>query len=340
MEVSLFANGYTEVICDTETTPLITTNFGNMNMPFLSVRCSSYSNYASVNESTELKLPGFQLKILLRPDHLLTYEIRRSYAQFAEFDRLIREKLTTQNLEFPLQSSRVDDAESSKSRDLNGLLTNGPLISGVVDAAASNSIVNTLKESFDLTSYWPGYTSKHLKQGETVEVDYSRLVEDFDFYLQDLLSRHEILASEEFALFLDPEISICNQSEQNESNNNNRDQELKMSIHQYILRDTECIDCSFTASERRAYEVTANEILIWKFLGCQTEFIVELNGVRKMSYITFKSNTVPQYGAIIADQGGTCVLTWTINQTSSKFCAKNCVPQTGLKCDLKQNIKK
>lgn len=287
-----------------------------MNRPVLSLRCSSYS---SVNESSVLQVPGFQLKVQLRPDHPVTYELLRSYTDFVEFDKLIREKLSTQNLKFPLKSSYVSDSENSEIRDLTSLITNGPLISGVAEAAADYSTLDSLKETFDLTSYWLGFASMHPKQADTKEVDYSDLVEDFDFYLQDLLSRHEILASEEFALFFDPETSAYNQSQQNESNKDNRDQELNMSIHQYILKDSECINCIITGSEKRAYEVTANEIVLWKFLGCKSEFIVELNGIRKMSYITFKSDTAPQYGAMIADQGGTCELTWTTDQSSSKF---------------------
>jgi hypothetical protein len=294
-------------IYDAETVALVRIKFRKMNMPFLSIRCSSYS----VNESSVLKVPGFQLKVQLRPDHLVTYEIRRSYADFAKFDKLIREKLRTQNLKFPLTRICFGDAENSGNPELASLLEN-------------ENGATLLKESYDLTSYWSGFSLKYLKQAETKEVDYTDLVEDFDFYLQDLLSRHEILASEEFAQFFNPKISNCNQIQQYESNDDNRDQELNMSIHQYILRDTDCIDCNFTTFEKRSYDVKGNEIFLWKFLGCQTEFIVELNGVRKMSYITFKSNTTPQYGAMIADQGGTCVLTWNASRSSSEFCDLLC----------------
>jgi hypothetical protein len=294
---------------DAETESLVRIQSLKMNMSVLSIRCSSYA----VNESSILKVPGFQLKVQLRPDHLVTYEIRRSHADFAEFDKLIREKLRTQNLKFPLPRSCFDDAENSETHELASLQENEN--GGIM-------IANKLKDGFDLTRYWSGFASKYLKQTETKQVDYSHLVEDIDFYLQDLLSRHEILASEEFALFFDPDILTYARSQQNESNVNNRDQELNMSIHQYILRDTECIDCNFTGSEIRSYKISPSEILLWKFPGCQAEFIVELNGVRKMSYITFKSNTTPEYGAMIADQGGTCVLTWNASQNSSEFCDK------------------
>jgi hypothetical protein len=232
---------------DAETESLVRIQFRKMNMLVLSIRCSSYS----VNESSILKVPGFQLKVQLRPDHLVTYEIRRSYAEFAEFDKLIREKLRTQNLKFPLPRSCFDDAENSETRDLANLLENEN--GGIM-------IVNKLED--DLTSYWSAFVSKYLKQAEAKQVNYSHLVEDIDFYLQDLLSRHEILASEEFALFFDPNMSTYTKSQQNESNINNRDQELNMSIHQYILRDTECIDCNFTGSEIRSYKISLDEILL------------------------------------------------------------------------------
>ena len=280
-------------------------------MPVLSVRCSSYSNYVTVDESLVRKVVGFQLRIQLWPDHEVTYEIRRSYAEFVEFDILIREKLRMQNLKFPLHSPCFSDAANSANLNVISQKAIGTPVSEVDDASASNSKDSVSKESFNLTSYWLGFTSKHQKQAETGDDDYNYLVEDFDFYLQDLLSRHEVLASEDFALFLDP----SNQSRQNESNN--RDLEHYTSIHEYILRNSKRADCHFIRLESRAYVIQADEIILWKFLGCQTEFIVELNGVRKMSYITSKSSSTPQYGALVADEGGTCVLTWIVNETSS-----------------------
>ena len=76
------------------------------------MRCCNFSK--KLNEKDN---PTFLLKVCVRSDNLLSYEIRRSYADFVDFDIRIRRRQPTHNLILPLDDFTVGRQRSESVAD-------------------------------------------------------------------------------------------------------------------------------------------------------------------------------------------------------------------------------
>lgn len=301
----------------------------------LSIHCNSFEIVDNGDESSFDKIM-FILEVSLSSNR--SYQIQRSYVDFVDFDSKIRKKMNL-NLNLPLRNILVveggmmlgvypESNEKKKLKDTSGLNVSSlskvggstihdismlpntvaepdPSIDLLVNLCESNrwiqkitSIVQSIGKSRDIRSYdWI-----RLK-----EEDLLSAVSELDFYLQAILSRHEIVASVLFSLFFDPEtLSMTNT---NEGYNDFIDKTEGISVPELLLTDTVNVQTRIRGIEIKKFEVKEGQFIVWKFIvmGYDIGFSIFVNGECRMSNTRCNGH---QYGAMIADTDGCCELIW------------------------------
>lgn len=279
--------------------------------PVLTVRCCEFPG-----ELDDKDNPTFLVKVCMRSDGLLSYEVQRSYTDFIEFDGKIRRSMSIDNLVFPsheqslIQRSASDTLEKKESRQN-------------LEVERNDYIVLTMVESL--------YTLIHsyCQHSEIIDIETRGNAESLDFYLQDILSRHEIVASDEFLSFLDPEITPITESTQLDylfdlkDISDARSPRDFLSVPDILLRDVTPTESRVKDNEIYSSDITAGQTLVWKFktIGYQTGLTVKINGVPKMfcpNSFTDKSAS-PVCGEFRAEENGFCTLFWTPIPASSTY---------------------
>ena len=148
--------------------------------------------------------------------------------------------------------------------------------------------------------------------------DFSNKVDNLDFYLQDILSRHEIVASDDFLQFLDPESALFEQK------NASWKEKDCISVYQIILQDVPAVDCKMKNEESTCIDICVGQIIMWKFhtFGYQTDFTLQMNGISKMTYVSCNYNEFSECGAFKADESGVITLKWTAAYSTRTYSAR------------------
>jgi hypothetical protein len=301
----------------------------------LSIHCNSFEIVDNGDESSFDKIM-FNLKVELTSNR--SYQIQRSYVDFVDFDSKIRKEMNL-NVNLPLTNIHVVEGgmmlgiypESKEKKKLKG--NSGLKLSSLSKVKGSsihdisvlpNSIVKP-DPSIDLPLYlgeknnWIQAISSIVQSiGKSRDIrsyDWIRLkeedllstVSELDFYLQTILSRHEIVASVLFSLFFDPEsFSMTNT---NERYDNSMDKTNGISVPELLLTDTINVQTRIRGVETKKFEIKEGHFIVWKFIvmGFDIGFSIFVNGECRMS--NTRCNGL-QYGAMVADVDGCCELIW------------------------------
>ena len=128
-------------------------------------------------------------------------------------------------------------------------------------------------------------------------------VEPLSAYLNKLLKFHEIVASDEFLLFLDEEAKDM------KSNINNIE---PLSIHDILLMRVPYNKCTVRKSEEASFKVLKGQIVVWQFSteGYDIGFSVSVNGQTKISLTRYNSHQKVASGSLEVTDDGKVTLCW------------------------------
>ena len=273
----------------------------------LSIRCCDDPTATYRKESS-----SYLLTICVRSDDYLSYQIRRSYEDFLDFDSRIRGMYVVEDLTvIPVINCRNE---------------------GGFDGENSPHVMNIAENFYSIIqSYYPPASTPHPNpnlrpNSNAINKNITPNVDILDFYLQDILSRHEIIASKEFLNFLDPktdpviENSISAQIINENMKHRKRDvigiekDERDITVHELILIN-EQFKGSIVKNENEIFSINIliGQIIVWKYftVGYQSTFALTVNGVKKMCCLCSDSIKENQCGAFKVEQSGVCNLIWT-----------------------------
>jgi hypothetical protein len=297
----------------------------------LSIHCSSYEIMNNGSNSSFDKIM-FTLNISVSSNQ--SYQIQRSYIDFIDFDCKIRTEMNL-NLNLPLENilavkegmmfgiynhlgskernelqctsglkqSTLTKVEDEKNYDITGLPYTIAEPDPSIDIPKSDSWIQTI------TSFMQsiGKPQDVRSRGRLNEEDLLSTVSELDFYLQKILSRHEIVASELFALFFDPEyIFMANINGGYESSLNKTE---GISVPELLLIDAINVQTRIRGIETKGIAVKEGQIIVWKFIviGFDIGFSILMDGECRMSNTSCNGL---QFGAMMADKDGFCELIW------------------------------
>ena len=269
----------------------------------LQIRCCDYIRELDDNEN-----PTFLLKVCLRSDEILSYEVLRSFTDFVDFDSNIRRSIIVEELILP---SRVESLVETSPCDT--LVIKDLRVTSELEK--NDNIVVTIAENFYMMIH------NYCQTAKTGDKDSKEIGDNLDFYLQDILSRHEVVASDVLRSFLDPGISPLIESVQSahifkrKEFRNRQCFEDPISIHDVLLQDVIAVEKKVTDRDIYSGKIIAGQTIVWKFktVGYQTGLAIEMNGVTKMYYPSCFSekDSNPICGTFKAEESGVCSLFWT-----------------------------
>lgn len=286
--------------------------------PILSVRCRSYwSESVGIDKIADRRHQAFLLEVSLKSDEKVSFRIWRSYTDFKKLSYSISERLPEQNVKFPVCKPSIK--ETSKKDVENHLLTSAK---AKIFTVIERYKMQAIEGSIEMIRKWSeclstSTSSQHLQISESPSVDFIVMVEEFDFYLQTLLSHDQIVSSEEFISFLDPAVVLENDSWSTKANDS---EDNKFSTHEFLLKGLPVEIYRLDGAGTKNYKIFRDQIVIWKFHtpDYQAEFSVELNGISKISRTTSSAEHSPQYGAMTADEDGILTIAFTAPMTYSE----------------------
>jgi hypothetical protein len=122
-------------------------------------------------------------------------------------------------------------------------------------------------------------------------------VQPLSAYLNKLLKFHEIVASDEFLLFLDEEAKDM------KSNVKNLE---ALSIHDILLMRVSYNKCTVRKSEEASFKVLKGQIVVWQFSteGYDIGFSVSVNGQTKISLTRYNSHQKVASGSLEVTEDG------------------------------------
>lgn len=128
-------------------------------------------------------------------------------------------------------------------------------------------------------------------------------VQPLSAYLNKLLKFHEIVASDEFLLFLDEEAKDM------KSNVKNLE---ALSIHDILLMRVSYNKCTVRKSEEASFKVLKGQIVVWQFSteGYDIGFSVSVNGQTKISLTRYNSHQKVASGSLEVTEDGKVTLCW------------------------------
>ena len=286
--------------------------------PILSVRCRSYwSEGIGIDKISDRRHHAFLLEVSLKSDEKVSFRIWRSYADFQKLSRSIRGRLPEQNVKFPVCKPTAG-VTSGKDVENHLLISANAKFFTCIERFKVQAIEGGIEMIRKWSECLPTSTTpQHLQISESSSIDLSLMVDEFDFYLQDLLSRDQIVSSEELIRFLDPAVVLENDSRNTKVTDF---QDNKFSAHEFLLKGLPVEIYRLDGAGTKNYEIRRDEIVIWKFHtpDYQAEFSVELNGISRISRTTSTAEHSPQYGAMVADEDGTLTITFTAPMTYSE----------------------
>lgn len=290
----------------------------------LSIRCSSFQIVGN-GDSPSFDKIVFSIDVSLSADR--SYQVQRSYVDFVDFDRRIRNQI---DLNLPFDRKNIDVVE----RGMKSGLYNYPKLKNrdislvpysIPEPIPSVGISPGSKAKIEKNSWIQtviGGIVKSIpivaKSRDTINHDwirskennFSSTVSDLDLYLQKVLSYHEIVQSELFSLFLDPDsIPMANMIE---GKNNAMGKTESVSVHELLLIDAINEKTEIRGFETKMFAVKEGQVIVWKFkiIGFNIGFSVRLNGELRMSYTQCNAHQSFQYGSMQSSVDGFCELIW------------------------------
>ena len=277
----------------------------------LHIRCCDYTR-----EQDDKVNPMFLLKVSVRSDEILSYEVLRSYTDFVDFDSNIRRSIVVDDLIFPSHVESFTETSPCDTLEIKDLQVTS-------EFERNDNIAVTIAENFYAMIH------NYCQTPKTGDKNIKAIRENLDFYLQDILSRHEVVASDVLRSFLNPGISPLIESVQLshifDCKEFHSRQRIKnsISIHDVLLQDVIPVENKVRDKEIYSGKIIAGQIIVWKFktIGYQTGLAVEINGIPKMYYPSCFSDkdSSPIHGTFKAEESGVCSLFWTPVPTSSMY---------------------
>jgi hypothetical protein len=297
----------------------------------LSIHCISYEIMDNGNNSSFDKIM-FTLNISVSSNR--SYQIQRSYIDFVDFDSKIRTEMNL-NLNLPLKNilsveggkmlgnypgskerhklkctsglklSLLTKVEDEKYHDITVLPYTIAEPDPLIDIPNSDSWIQTITSI--MQSIGKPRDVRNCGWIQLKEEDLLSTVSELDFYLQKILSRHEIVSSEVFAFFFDPEYIFM--ANINGGYYSSVDKTESISVPELLLIDAINVQTRIRGIETKRIAVKERQIVVWKFIviGFDIGFSILMNGECRMSNTSCNGL---QFGAMVADKDGFCELVW------------------------------
>jgi hypothetical protein len=234
------------------------------------------------------------------------YMVDRTYVDFVKLDQSLRKKFPeTTVCPLPLDSKKEiaklllkDSSQhaAAMAKGVNGL---SPLNSSRTSFLYSRESMQ--RSSSVMTSPIRTHSTFAIPTSHTEVI--SAKTKLLEAYLRELLTKHEVVSSDELLRFLDEELRRVDAFELEEP----------LSVHDLLLLNTSPIPCIVTKSEEHRFHVPPGHMVVWRFETRHFDigFCVEMDGDVKVPYTRCSSHKTPICGALEAtDKSSVCLLKW------------------------------
>lgn len=212
----------------------------------------------------------------------LKYIVDRSYVDFIKLDRLIRKK-------FP--ETKIDILLLDAKSEITKLLTKDSYLPSSYNSNKNKitnrrSSITLTRESFNESVFDSNSTSFPIPT--TNKESFTIKMKILDNYLKSILTKHEIVTSEEFLNFLDEEVRHI-------SSTGVVSLEEPLNVHDLLLINTIPSNTIVMKQEEHKYHVPAGHMILWRFQTKHYDigFSVEMNREIKMPYTRYASHKTP-----------------------------------------------
>lgn len=239
----------------------------------------------------------------------LCYTINRSYAAFCELDARLRRKyprcpipvlplsgvnlFTASTAKFPFSPSKTSSSSSKKrAEDLRESMSSSPPDDAGY-ASDGGAIIRTVRRS-------------PVKRKNKDEVIGLTKKQPLNFYLTQLLGLSEVLTSETFCNFIDPDPDM------NYSDNNLINTEADVSDLDILLAKEQKISKLILRKHIMTIEVKAGHVIVWSFQTKNHDigFSCHFNDVEILQYQRYNSHVAPISSCFEVVENGSLKLHW------------------------------
>jgi len=230
------------------------------------------------------------------------YMVDRTYVDFVRLDQSLRKKFPeTKICPLPLDSKKeiaklLKDSHHV-AKGLNGISSLGNSRgSFMLSRESMQRSTNPMMHGSPMN-----HTSFPIPASNTEVIPMK--AKPLEAYLRGLLTKHEVVSSDELLNFLDEELRRVDVFVLEEP----------LSVHDLLLINSSPARCVVTRSEEHRFHIPPGHMIVWRFETRHFDigFCVEMDGDAKVPYTRCSSHKAPVCGALEAtDKSSVCALKW------------------------------
>lgn len=250
------------------------------------------------------------------------YMVDRTYVDFVRLDQSLRKKFPeTKICPLPLDSKKEIAKLILKDSPQHTAASKGVDGSSPLNSSRTSFLYSreSMQRSTSVMSH--GTSPLRIHSTFAIPASHTEVISAkgklLEAYLRELLTKHEVVSSDELLRFLDEELRRVDAFELEES----------LSVHDLLLLSTTPIRCIVTKSEEHGFHVPPGHMVVWRFETRHFDigFCVEMDGDAKVPYTRCSSHKAPVCGALEAtDKSSVCLLKWDNSYAKCKACT--CIP--------------